>query len=92
MSFNKKKGRKQKIREIYLDSFTQNVQRFNGYEKDGYDRDNETSDSSSVASDDCRLDFDTAIRKSTSNTCNCFCMFFGIAVIAALITILIFVL
>jgi hypothetical protein len=92
MSFNKKKGRKQKIREIYLNNLTQNIKQFNGYEKDGYDRDTETSDSSSVASDDCRLDFGTALRQSTSNTCNCYCMFFGIAVIAALITIFIFVL
>lgn len=79
--------RKKKIREIYLNSFA----KFDGYERNGYDRDNETSDSSSVSSEEYGMTFDVNATKK-SNTIHCCCVFLGIAILATVITVLIFVL
>mgnify|MGYP006089017343 CR=1 FL=1 len=84
-----KKSRKQKIRELYLDGFNQKIQNFNGYEKDGYTRDNESSDSSSIDSDGHGMSFESALGSSTSDVTNCLCVFLGIAIVAAIVTVII---
>ncbi len=82
-----KSKRKKKIREIYLNNFT----KFDGYERNGYDRENETSDSSSVSSEEYNMTLDANATKK-SNTIHCCCVFLGIAILATVITVLVFVL
>lgn len=92
MTLKLKKNRKKQIRELYLDVFTPKIQKFNGYEKDGDTRDNESIDSSSIDSDKHVMSFDSALTSSTSGVSHCLCVFVGIAIVAAIVTVLIFLL
>jgi hypothetical protein len=81
-----KSNRKQKVRELYLNGFSE----FMGYERDGYDTENEPCDSSYIERDDRNTSFDTAIfMQKDSNHLYCCCVFFGIAALSTIVTCII---